>query len=808
MSQAPTRPHPRRPDDDDPSILDEVFDRALEAIERGERVLAAELVGTRADLRSQAERLVELAERVAVVRPRGWPAIPGYTILGELGRGGMGAVYLARQERLGGRPVALKVLPAGFALSARSRERFMLEARAIARLRHPNIVAIHDVVDTPEIAAFAMEWIEGTSLAHVIERRAEAARSETASGPGDALSVVRIGIDVARALHAVHQAGLLHRDVKPSNVLLRADGTPLLSDFGLVREEGTAVHTVSGQFVGTPAYAAPEQLRGERTIDPRADVFSLGATLYHATTLRRPHEEAAVHKILERIEGARIPAPRRVNPRLPRDLDTIISKAMEPEPERRYAAAADLAEDLERLATLRPIRARPSGLITRSTKLVRRNRGRILGGVIGGALALAVAAALVFVLFVAPRWHARLASEARIALLGEGFHNALFNRIYGGMVRASGYRGIGGDAALVERVDAMYARATRLPIRVSAALAQERDVVRLARDALGAGDAGLDVPVSLEARMPLTALAAERWSAGRMAEPLSSHDLEHAAHADLRALGLLDLLAGTGGEVAMIAWPRLDTDAGDDPVVEHTLGYLYLLLDRPALAYPRLRAAAEAFPDIGFAHTFVADAAIKVGDLERAERILSAVESMPQQDTMAGTLRVRLELLIAQGRHEEALALARADDESYRGNPLARAALARSFEARGEHELAFREMLGWEQSDLGHAFEKLRRHGFKAFLRYERDLIGFGDRWWASLSEKERRAWIGRASAGDTYERFALARYLRAVETVRDWPPMARMALPGAANPADPPAPTASALARAAEPFAIPEPER
>ena len=440
MTQAPTGSFLAGGGGDEQSFLDGLFDEALVRLEAGERVLVGELVRGREELRSEAVRLIELAERVAVVRPGGWPVVAGYTILGELGRGGMGAVYLARQERLGGRPVALKVLPAGFGMSARSRERFLLEARAVAKLRHPNIVAIHDVVESSEVNAFAMEWVEGASLARLIEEVRDSGAGITSVGFGrflggdDASSVegayvlyvVRLGIQIVRALEAVHESGLLHRDIKPSNILIRRDGTPLLSDFGLVREEGSAVYTVSGEFVGTPAYAAPEQLRGERDQDVRTDVYGLGVTLYHALALRRAYEEESIPKILARVEGGKVAPLRKASPRIARDLETIVMKAMEPEPGRRYRSAAEVADDLERLATLRPIRAKPSGLVTRSVKLVRRNRGRVLGGVVGGGLAIVVAAVLVFLVFLAPRWHAERVREARIALAGSGIISISF----------------------------------------------------------------------------------------------------------------------------------------------------------------------------------------------------------------------------------------------------------------------------------------------------------------------------------------------------------------------------------------------
>jgi serine/threonine protein kinase len=308
---------------------------------------------------------------VAVGHPRTLPVVRGYTLLGELGQGGMGTVYLARQERLGGRPVALKVLAPSVALSPSARERFRTEGLAIARLRHPNIVAVHDVVHDADIYAYAMEWVDGKSLAELInalERcTGEPGLADVRAFLGTPSGVLEqgalatficgVGIAVARALGEVHRAGLLHRDVKPANVLLRRDGTPLLSDFGLARDLDTATLTQAGHFVGTPAYAAPEQLRGSSgALDARTDVYGLGVTLYHALTLRLPFSGTSTADLLRKIEAGQAEPLRRANPHLSADLQTIVAKAMDADPARRYQTADALADDLERLLHLQPIR--------------------------------------------------------------------------------------------------------------------------------------------------------------------------------------------------------------------------------------------------------------------------------------------------------------------------------------------------------------------------------------------------------------------------------------------------------------------
>ncbi|MBL8899384.1 MAG: serine/threonine protein kinase, partial [Planctomycetes bacterium] len=290
---------------------------------------------------------------------------PGITVLEEIGRGGSGVVYRAEQKALG-RVVALKVLSPALAASAHARERFLREARALGRVRHPQVVAIYDVFASEEICAYSMEWIEGSTLAK---------RLAASVGPLEAREVAQFGAQIARALVAVHAAGLVHRDVKPSNLLLRADGSPVLGDFGLVRDEEQSAHTATGEFLGTAAYAAPEQLRGEQAaIGPWSDVYSLGVTLYVALADAMPFgRTSSSAEILRRIESGRRAALRKLNPRVPRDLETILAKAMEPVPARRYASAAELADDLERLLRFEPVRAKPAGVLLRLQRWMERS---------------------------------------------------------------------------------------------------------------------------------------------------------------------------------------------------------------------------------------------------------------------------------------------------------------------------------------------------------------------------------------------------------------------------------------------------
>ncbi len=391
---------------DDQSFLDSVLEQALRSIEDGCEVDPTVLAAQRPHLQRAVRELVDIARQTAATQPsaQDLPRVSGFEVIREIGRGAMGAVYLARQVNLGGREVALKVLPASAAGSRRSRERFRHEALSIARLRHPNIVGVYDVVGDGATFAYAMEHVDGLTLQGVIDWITRSGGTRDGSLIGEALGLggekpwgsrywrfaAWVGASIARALDTVHRAGLLHRDVKPSNVFLRRDGTPLLGDFGLVRDPDANLATETQQFVGTPAYASPEQLAGDHDhLDARSDVYSLGATLYHVLALRTPFPGRSAVAVLKAVESAPATALRRISADIPEDLDTIVGKAMDPDPGRRYRSAGELADDLERLLRGEPIAARPAtpGYIMR--RFASRHPG-LVGGAITTLLVLAL----------------------------------------------------------------------------------------------------------------------------------------------------------------------------------------------------------------------------------------------------------------------------------------------------------------------------------------------------------------------------------------------------------------------------------
>jgi serine/threonine-protein kinase len=285
-----------------------------------------------------------------------------YRIEKEIGRGGMGVVLRAYDEALG-RVVALKMLPTE-AADARARARLVHEAQAVARLRHPNVVTVHSVVNTADAAPFlVMEYLEGATLAARI-------RSHGRLPPQEAAELVAQAAD---GLEAAHAAGLIHRDIKPSNILGDAAGCAKLTDFGLAQlGERSSGLTQEGVLAGTPTYMSPEQARGG-PLDARSDVYSLGVTLYEALTGETPFR-GLPHLVLQKVLHDEPLAPRQLNDKFPRDLETIVLKALAKQPAKRYETAAALAEDLRRWRNGEPIRARPTGPLERGWRWCRRNR--------------------------------------------------------------------------------------------------------------------------------------------------------------------------------------------------------------------------------------------------------------------------------------------------------------------------------------------------------------------------------------------------------------------------------------------------
>lgn len=398
--------------------------------------------GEAPDIEDFARRYPEIAEQIRCAFPalqavgqtrQEEPSQPGplahdkrlgdFRIVGELGRGGMGVVYEAEQLSLG-RQVALKVLMFAALAQEHSLQRFRNEVRAAGALHHPNIVPIHAVGEEQGVHYFAMQLIRGRTLAEVIaqlvvmqaagqslngssisksisvdeadDRSWQSGRANTrdthvnvSTVASDerrsafARAVARLGVQAAEALQHAHESGVLHRDIKPGNLMLDAEGQLYITDFGLARMEADVGITMTGDLVGTLRYMSPEQALAKRTvIDHRSDIYSLGATLYELLTLRPPLDGASRQELLKQIAVEDPPKLRQINPSVPRELETIVLKAIEKEPEDRYETANELADDLRAFLEDRPIKAKAPTFVQRAAKWSRRHRSLVAAAVV------------------------------------------------------------------------------------------------------------------------------------------------------------------------------------------------------------------------------------------------------------------------------------------------------------------------------------------------------------------------------------------------------------------------------------------
>jgi eukaryotic-like serine/threonine-protein kinase len=297
------------------------------------------------------------------VAPEQLAEVPGYTIIRELGRGGMGVVYLAQQIGLD-RLVALKVVLFAEHSSSELRRRFVSEARTVARLSHPNIVQIYDIAEHKGLPYFSLEYCAGGTLSDRL--------GKGPLPPREAADIVRT---LAIAVHAAHERGIVHRDLKPDNVLLTAAGELKVADFGLAKRLGAAGLTETGAVLGTPSYMAPEQAAGKKDIGMATDVHALGAILYRLLTGHPPFEGPTTLDILHRVMESEPKALSEMNPKVPRDLETIALKCLQKQPIMRYRSAAELADELRRYRAGEAIWARPQSWVEKAWRWSKKHPG-------------------------------------------------------------------------------------------------------------------------------------------------------------------------------------------------------------------------------------------------------------------------------------------------------------------------------------------------------------------------------------------------------------------------------------------------
>jgi len=557
-------------------LRDRGEDDAAEALIRSKSELEASLRDRIAALSLVGAALGAMAEPAIAEPPE---EIGDFRILREIGRGGMGIVYEAEQRSMR-RRVALKLLHPSCSTDAHAVERFRREARAAGGIHHTHVVPVYALGSEGGVCWFAMELLRGRTLAEAIEARRTTTvpanatvRAGTEGGPPEGRDawgragtsawyrrVAREFAGVAEALEVAHRAGIVHRDVKPSNLILDEDGTLRLTDFGLahVRSGSTPDLTGTGALLGTPAYMSPEQVCSTRgALDGRADVYSLGATLYEVLALRPPFAGKTVPEILAAVLAGAPAPPRRLDRRIPRELEAIVLKALEDRVERRYATAGALSDDLGRFASGQAPRARALGPLGRTWRMAMRHRVRTTVGL--ALLGLAVTT----VLLARGREDARArhvqAESQRVALayasLCEDAERAFFHgkrgaaELYARAIRLDPTRP---DA----HVGSVLVGRDPLPVALTHAEAAERGGLRGSTARLLAAHArirsrdpaervpaedGLGMPAADETEgLPLLCGATVELSRGRVEKAL--HLLERVVRADSRA-GLLTCLA-------------------------------------------------------------------------------------------------------------------------------------------------------------------------------------------------------------------------------------------------------------------------
>ncbi len=334
----------------------------MERQEQGIAESAEALILNHPDLEPELRECVESVEMLGAIKRVTvelkandlYPEIPDFQILRELGRGGMGIVYEAEQRSLK-RPVALKVLPRA-TVDPVAAERFQREAKTAAALHHTNIVPIYAVGHAEGIHWFAMQIIDGQPLSCLLQEHPQGVDSD---------EVARIGIEAADALAYAHRNGVVHRDIKPGNLLIEKNGTVWLADFGLARRDVDVTATVTGALIGTPRFMSPEQVVAsrDRSPDHRSDIYSFGATLYEIATGTALFDASTPLDVLQQIRIADPPRPRTVRPGMPRDLEVVLQKCLEKNPAQRYQTADQLAGDLRASvkADRSPLVVSPSG---------------------------------------------------------------------------------------------------------------------------------------------------------------------------------------------------------------------------------------------------------------------------------------------------------------------------------------------------------------------------------------------------------------------------------------------------------------
>jgi tetratricopeptide (TPR) repeat protein len=623
-----------------------------------------------------------LAARVAAARVK--PTIPGYEIEGELGRGGMGVVYKAHQFRLN-RPCALKMIRAGVHAGTQALLRFLAEAEAVAKLQHPNVVQIYHIGEVSGLPFLELEYLAGGSLDKTL-----------AGTPWPARAAAKLMEPLARAMHEAHRLGIIHRDLKPANILLTADGTPKITDFGLAKaphaEQGL---TQTESAIGTPSYMAPEQTGGRaKEVGPAADVYALGVILYEVLVGRPPFKAATMLETLEQVRNAEPVPPSKLQPGLPRDLETICLKCLEKEPAQRYESAGALADDLGRFLSDRPIQARPVSATERALRWCRRNPW-----VAGLTTTVAVLLlALVVGWAEATVSLARSAEDARRALL---------------KAEAASTRARGAEArALTEARRANHeAEASKQVAQFLVGLFDANDVIGAGSGSLLSGSGGAD----LSAR-EVVDRGAQRLEGQLRDNPAVRATLLDTIGKVYISLGRLDRAESLLATALELRRKALGPDDLDLAATLHNLGVVRSIKTDPAGEAPFREALAIRRKRLGDDHLLVAETMFDLGFLLRGkagqagdaegERLTEAALAIRRKRLGPGSREVAASLLLMAWLDFEA-------HQGARGIPRVLEASRILDEATGRHDfgtIVQRFMGARIQEQLGNTAGALKQY--------------------------------------------------------------------------------------------------
>jgi tetratricopeptide (TPR) repeat protein len=633
-------------DNDPESILDRVVQDFVDAQLQGRAPDIEEIVRAHPELERQIRQRIQSLHEVndlfaGLVQDAGNPdtasfdpdligrRLGDFEILRLIGKGGMGAVFLARQVSLG-REVALKVIADVGGSQSKSLERFRREATVLAQLSHPHIVPIHDIGQEGPYAYFAMEYVRGVSLDAILAAVRRAGPAQKASDilrkcftqpvADDApeqqgqphaaagaqidrdyiVAISNIVVEVASALQCAHDRGILHRDVKPSNILIDSDARAKLVDFGLARAQSHPSLTAAGEFFGTPSYTSPEQIRSPESADGRADVYSLAATYYECLTLRRPFEGDTVNETLTNVLNRDIIPPRRHSPRLAPDLNTVLLHALEKQPQDRYQSAADFAADIQNVLEFKPITAKRPSLTRVAYRAVRRNR------MTSTAIVVALIAVALCSVLISARGEQRRKAVA-VELWDTGTREFDAGRYENALESFEEYLRIKPtDAEAYRKAGCCY-------------YSLHRD-----REAVDAYTHALQIDPNLPDQYPLLAQAYDRL--GQPEAAIIAY--ERAIRAEPNNLPLYRYLA-TSYEMMERHNKALETYRRLERIVPQSsrslsdlaeLGKAYYRLGRYNEAVAILTTVAEGLPDSGWAHRYLAWSYERLGDSARAAK--------------------------------------------------------------------------------------------------------------------------------------------------------------------------------------------